>query len=211
MRTDDLIRVIVADSSPSGGGLRRAMTVALMLGGSAAAALLVATIGLRDDLLAALTTWRFDLKLLLLAAVMLSAFSDCLRLSDPTETRVWTWTTGAPLLLLGAAVVAELVTTPQHTLGARLVGTNAALCLAAIPLLASAPFVTLMWALRRGAPTSPGAAGAAAGRLAAALGALLYGMHCFDDSPLFVATWYSIAIGTIMVAGLLVGRRLLRW
>jgi hypothetical protein len=50
-----------------------------------------------------------------------------------------------------------------------------------------------------------------AGLIAGGLAAALYATHCTDDSPLFVATWYSIAIGAVAVLGALLGRRLLRW
>jgi hypothetical protein len=58
---------------------------------------------------------------------------------------------------------------------------------------------------------SPAVAGAAAGLLAGALGAAVYATHCMDDSPLFVAIWYTPAIGLMTLVGLLVGRTMLRW
>jgi hypothetical protein len=36
-------------------------------------------------------------------------------------------------------------------------------------------------------------------------------LHCFDDSPLFVATWYVLAAILVVLLGMLLGRRLLRW
>jgi hypothetical protein len=54
-------------------------------------------------------------------------------------------------------------------------------------------------------------AGAMAGALAGSLGAVLYAAHCVDDSPLFVATWYGIAIALVTAVGALLGHRLLRW
>jgi hypothetical protein len=65
--------------------------------------------------------------------------------------------------------------------------------------------------MRSGAPRSPTLAGAAIGFASAMLAASLYALHCFDDSPLFVATWYSLASVPIVALGALLGRRLLRW
>ena len=65
--------------------------------------------------------------------------------------------------------------------------------------------------LRSGAPASPALAGAAAGLLAATAGATLYAFHCFDDSPLFVVTWYVLAALPVIALGAILGRRLLRW
>jgi hypothetical protein len=65
--------------------------------------------------------------------------------------------------------------------------------------------------MRQGAPERPARAGALAGLAAAALAATLYASNCTDDSPLFVALWYSLAALIVMAAGALVGGRLLRW
>ena len=74
-----------------------------------------------------------------------------------------------------------------------------------------APLAGLVWALRRGAPENPTMAGAAAAFAAGGIAAAIYAWHCPDDSPLFVATWYTIAIAVVTGAGALAGRRLLRW
>jgi hypothetical protein len=43
------------------------------------------------------------------------------------------------------------------------------------------------------------------------LAATLYASHCTDDSPLFVATWYSIATAAVAAIGALAGSRVLRF
>jgi hypothetical protein len=96
-------------------------------------------------------------------------------------------------------------------MGQRLVGTNAIFCLKSIPFLAAAPLVAVLLALRQGAPEQPALAGAAAGLFAGAIGAACYATHCPDDSPLFVAAWYTLAIGLVAAIGAIAGRRLLRW
>jgi hypothetical protein len=53
--------------------------------------------------------------------------------------------------------------------------------------------------------------GAVGGLLAGALGATVFAMHCTNDSPLFVAIWYVLAIGLMSLFGLVVGRQALRW
>src|SRR6185503_372260 len=95
--------------------------------------------------------------------------------------------------------------------GTRLVGSNSMICLTAIPLLALAPLAAVLAALRSGAPSSPALAGAAGGLLAAMAAATLYAFHCFDDSPLFVVTWYTLATVPVMIVGAVAGRRVLRW
>jgi hypothetical protein len=36
-------------------------------------------------------------------------------------------------------------------------------------------------------------------------------LHCPDDSPFFVAVWYSSAIAVVVAAGYFTGLRLLKW
>ena len=85
------------------------------------------------------------------------------------------------------------------------------MCVANILLLSVIPFVAALVALREGAPASPAFAGMAAGLLAGALAAAAYVMHCTEDSPLFVAVWYMLAISLVTLVGLFLGRHLLRW
>ena len=57
----------------------------------------------------------------------------------------------------------------------------------------------------------PGLSGALAGLLAGGVGAARYAIHCTEDSPLFYATWYGIAILLATGIGAVAGRRVLRW
>jgi hypothetical protein len=50
-----------------------------------------------------------------------------------------------------------------------------------------------------------------AGLLAGGLAAALYAAHCPDDSPLFVAVWYTLALGIVVGVGAVAGRAVLRW
>jgi len=67
-----------------------------------------------------------------------------------------------------------------------------------------------MAALRQGAPSNPGWTGATAGLAASGIAATFYAANCNDDSPLFVATWYPIAILAVSAAGCLIARRALK-
>jgi hypothetical protein len=78
--------------------------------------------------------------------------------------------------------------------------------LLALPLVAGA-----LIGLRHGAPARPGIAGAIAGLLSAGLAATLYASHCTDDSPLFVAAWYTMATALVTAVGALAGAKLLRY
>ena len=80
-----------------------------------------------------------------------------------------------------------------------------------IPTLGAIPLTLFVRALRGGAPASPGLCGALAGLAASGIAATFYATNCFDDSPLFVITWYPLATGILVLSGYLAGLRYLRW
>src|SRR6185437_9745620 len=135
----------------------------------------------------------FDLKLamsLLLAGVSAMLLVETAR---PVPARHLRWTLLLPLLLLAGSVVFELLTTPSHAWATRLTGHNAFHCLSRVTPL-SVPLLTcLLIALRGGASLRPALTGMIAGLSSAAIAASLYALTCRDDSPLFVAVWYSMA------------------
>jgi hypothetical protein len=113
--------------------------------------------------------------------------------------------------LLGLGVVAELWSLDQAGWSMAASGKNSFLCLTVIPALGIIPLGLIIAALRQGAPTRPGIAGLCAGILAGGIAATLYAANCTDDSPLFVATWYPIAIGALALLGAALGHRFARW
>ena len=214
MRTDELINTLVADHAvqprpkPVGLGLAMAIIGGLAISG----ALFALTLGMRPDILSALGTWQFYLKLSVNLVLMIATAWVALRLSSPTTISLSAMRALlVPALLLLAAVIYELVTVPASAWLSRAMGVNGVMCLASIIFLSVLPLTATIYALRRGAPTSPAAMGAVGGLLAGALGATIFAMHCTNDSPLFVAIWYALAIGLMAMAGLLFGRYVLRW
>lgn len=212
MRTDDLVHALVADRAASQSSIGRQFALAIAIGFAISAVLFWVTLGPRPDIAVAALTVRFDLKIveaLLLAATAVALAS---RLARPgAGTGLQTVVMAAAPVLLAIAVVAEMFVVPASQWQAKLVGDNSLICLTAIPLLSLPLLAAMLLALRHGAPTSRGAAGAAAGLIAGGLAAALYATQCIDDSPLFVATWYTIAIGAVTVLGAALGRRLLLW
>ncbi len=116
-----------------------------------------------------------------------------------------------PAVILTLAVAAELLLLPSDQWMVRLIGTNSLWCLGLIPAIGLAPLAILIGVMRTGAPTHPTLAGAMAGLLAGGIAATFYAAHCFDDSPLFVAIWYTLAVAVLAALGAGAGRFLLRW
>ena len=211
MKTDELIRLLSQDA-PVRMRLARMLTLALAAGIAVSAVLLLATVGLRDDLASAIGTVRVAFKIGMTLVLAIAAFGLVSRIGKPgVPLRPWALALLLPLALMVVAVGVELLVVPQDAWAARLIGRNAAFCLFFIPVLSLAPLAGFLAALRNGAPENPGLAGATAGLAAGAIGAALYAWHCPDDSPLFGAAWYTLAVTFVIAVGYATGRRLLRW
>jgi hypothetical protein len=210
MRTDELIHALAQDAASAETPPRRALLAALAFAAVLAAGVGALLLQPRDDIAQAAHQVRFLAKFVMTGAFGAAAASVVLRLARPggsASLRVL----AAPVAFVLLAVTLELLVTPAPEWKARMIGTNWYVCLSFVPLIAAAPLMVLVATLRQLAPTRPMLAGAAAGLTAGALGAFVYAAHCPDDSPLFGAVWYTLAILIVTGAGALAGSRLLRW
>jgi hypothetical protein len=209
MKTDELIEALAAEP------LERRSVPRIFAGALAVGLCVVLSLWLAlgpRDLVVSMRSIRFDVKLLSTFSLAIAAGGLTLRLARPGAP-VGFWLEGLLLApcLVALAVFAELAVSAPGSWWARLVGTNALGCLTFIPLLSAAPLLALLLAMRQAAPTEPGLAGAVCGLSASGVGGFFYAMHCPDDSPLFLATWYTIAtIGMTLIGGV-AGSRVLRW
>jgi hypothetical protein len=212
VKTRELINALAADQYTTSLGPRSAIAVATAAAALVAAVILVMLIGVRPDLAAALWSLRFIMKVAVVLVLAAAAIGTTVRLSRPDGSPgYWKWGLAAALILLMVAVAGELIAIPAWRWEAKLLGVNWLACLALIPALSIPLLVGLFIALRRAAPSDAGYAGAAAGVAAGGIAAAIYAAHCPDDSPLFVAAWYTLAIGIVSLCGFLAGRRWLAW
>ena len=212
MDTDRLIQTLVADNDtrarPVGIVLAKALLVALPV----SAAMLLATLGVRPDFMTAMHDPFFDLKFVVTLALALPAIAISLHLSRPEASlRGWAWLLLLPVAILALGISGEMMLPQRLPMMTRLIGSNSRVCLTAIPVFSLPLLAAALFGLRHGAPARPAVAGALAGLLSAGLAATLYAAHCNDDSPLFVATWYTIATAMVAAIGALAGSRLLRF
>jgi len=212
MRTEDLIKALDADARNKAMPLGRAWWLAAGVAVVVAGVVFFMTIGPRPDIMPAMHTMRFMSKFVFTLVLTASAFALIRALSTPgaASRRAKLWMAAAPVLVV-IAVILELVVVPEAEWGRRLVGSNMMICMSFIPLIGIGPLAIFLGILRYGAPTRPVLAGAVAGLLAGGLAATFYAAHCFDDSPLFVATWYTIAIAFLTALGALGGWFFVRW
>ncbi len=210
MKTDELITLMTQDA-PVRLRYGRAIGTALAVGVVFSAVLLIATVCLRHNMATVFETARVCFKIGVTLVLAVLAARLAMRIGRPgVAIRLPALLLALPVMMVVAAVVMELSVLPQGTWAASMVGENALFCLLFVPILSLAPLAGLFWALRRGAPEKPAMAGAAAGSAAGTIAAAIYAWHCPDDSPLFLATWYTIGIAIVTGAGALLGRRWLR-
>jgi len=213
MKTSDLIRVLTAGAAP----VKRASAGRLLVFGAAAGvlaalALLALWLGLQPLAPAMHERW-FWMKAGYGAALAVAGGLLLLRLARPGARLGWAAVAiggVAAAVMCGMSVMDMARASPAHRLDLWL-GSSWDLCPLRITALSAPVFVGLLLALRRLAPTRLVLTGAAAGLTAGALAACVYGLYCEETAAPFVATWYTLGIGTCALLGALVGRRALRW
>lgn len=213
MKTDELIDMLGTNLEPvKRGELRNTLVVALTVGAVAAICLMLGIFGVptdafgRDYLALKAVALAFTLGL---AGAGASFLVSCARPGDAGRK---------PLVVIGllffavlSAGLLALALTHPAAWGGMVFGAQWAACLICIPLFAIAPFASLVWALRRGAPTNLVRTGAVMGLVAGALGAAVFAFHHPTGSIPFILIWYGGPIVACALVGAILGPRLLRW
>lgn len=210
MDTNELIRSLAADNGWRARPVGIVLAIALALALPFTVMLFMMRLGMRADVMTAAGKPFFILKFIVTLTLVLAAVALAARLVRPgAEVRKTVWLLAVPVLLLAGGIAVDMVvmTTPWTR---RLVGTNSLVCLMAIPALSLPLLIAALIGLRHGAPTRPMLTGAVAGLLAGGIAATFYASHCIDDSPLFVAIWYSLALVVVALVGAVAGRWVLR-
>lgn len=190
----------------------RRLAFALAASVPVSAALMVAWLGIRPDLAEAAGESMFWGKVAFVALLSGGGSMAAARLSRPGASL-------APLPgLLAVPVLAmwllAAVTLAGAAPGERLelfLGVSWDECAFNIAALSLPVFVAVLWAMKGLAPTRLRLAGAGAGLLAGAVGALVYTLHCPESEAPFLGTWYVLGMLIPVAAGAALGPRLLRW
>ena len=117
----------------------------------------------------------------------------------------------ALLLILGLEIWRVSQSSFLTSFLAAWIGEDALVCITAIPLMAAPIAFPLFLQARQGAPMYPGRAGMSLGLVAAAISATIYTLHCPNDSPLYVISWFGLAMGISALLGYMAGRKWLSW
>ena len=212
MDTKQLIRTLAADNSHRPRPVGYVLMLTLLAAAPVSLLIFFAELGVRPDIMIAMRNPFFDLKFAVTLALAISSIAVALHLSRPEASlRGFGWFLLIPAGILAACIGGEMMMPQRVPMVTRLIGSNSKICMTVIPTLSLPLLVAALIGLRHGAPARPALSGAIAGLLSAGFAATLYASHCTDDSPLFVATWYTLATALVAAVGALIGSRMLRY
>jgi hypothetical protein len=215
MKTDDLVVLLASGDVPVAGAAaqaRRRFTVAVGGGFAASVLLMLVVLGLNPRLDAYLLLPMHWVKVafaLLLAAGALLALAHLAR--PGARPGAAPWLIGAPVLAVAALAIVTVINAAPAERAGLLFGNTWAVCPLSIAMLALPTLVLVAWAMRAMAPTRLRLAGAAAGLLAGASGAVAYTLHCPELAAPFIAVWYVLGALVPSALGAWLGPRVLRW
>jgi hypothetical protein len=213
MKTDELVALLSTDPEPVDRGLvRRTLYVALAAGLIVSLSLALVGLGIRSDLTMAGALIFLVVKLCFAVGIVSLALVYLTRLARPGgERKAPYFLVAMPFLVILVLAAISLVLAPSSHWDKMIVGDQWLECLLSIPIIAIVPFATIIWAVRRAAPTNLVRTGTFVGLVAGGVSAIAYALHCTDDSLPFVAVWYGGTIVLCTLAGAALGPRLLRW
>jgi hypothetical protein len=213
MKTDELVAMLAtgAGAVRPHAALRR-HALALGVGVPVSALMLVLLLGVRHDLADAVLRPMYWVKLAYVAALAAASVAVALRVSRPGvrvgRAAVALW---VPLIAMWLLAAGVLFTAAPGERAALFMGRTWSTCPWLIALFSLPIFAGALWAMKGLAPPRPRVAGAAAGFMAGAVGALVYSIHCPELTAPFLGFWYFIGMLIPAGAGALAGPRLLRW
>lgn len=213
MRTEDLVAMLATGAGAVAQHESRRRYAAALAGGALGATLLMlALLGPRPDLAAALRLPMFWVKFGFVACLAAAGLAAALRMSTPGRRLGWVAAAAAApvaAIWLLAAVVLARADAAQRVVA--FFGDTWNSCPFLIALLSAPVFAGAIWAMRGLAPTRLRPAGAAAGLLAGGVGAMVYSVHCPEMAAPFIGFWYLLGVLIPTALGALLGPRLLRW
>lgn len=211
MKTENLINALAADTQierPVIAGLAGGLVLAIAL----AVLGIWGVLGFRNDLVLSVVTPVSAMRFALTATLGLIGVRLALLLARPETrglARLWPIATVVAVAL--ALLMWAYLATPAEGRQMAVIGKTMVTCLVTIPLLSILPVTAILAALRNGATTAPALAGFVAGVGGSGFAAMVYAMHCTEDSPLFYVTWYGLAITGVTLVSTLIGAKVLRW
>ena len=212
MKTANLIEALAADTSGARATLAGNATIALSASALLTTVVFFSQMGLRPEIGSSEVLAAIGVKLAVTVSMAVVGVILTMRLARPEALG----NNAFLLLMLPVAVLLAVIAAGFWQSGVadwqqRMIGKNGPYCLIAIPILGILPLGAVVLTLAKGAVTQHASAGIAAGVAASGIAASIYALYCPDDSPLFIALWYSGSTLILVTAGYAVCRRVLRW
>jgi hypothetical protein len=213
MKTDDLIDLLAADVLPVRRHVAaRRLALGLLVAVPLSVALMRTVLGLNPALGHYLGLPMFWVKFGAPLLMALAALPLVARLGRPGAATRGAWAAwGAPVVALWALGLVVLAQAPAQEAPMLMLSRTWRVCAENIAMLSVPVFVAAIWTLKGLAPVRPALAGAGAGALGGACGAAVYALHCPELAAPFIAIWYVLGMALAVMAGALLGPRLLRW
>ena len=213
MKTDDLIAMLATGAGPAEPHAAARRYAAAIGGGALAAGLMLASLlGVRPDLAATAQLPMFWVKLVFVASLAAASLFTALRLSRPgMRLKRAPGALAAPVLAMWVLAAVALAGAEPGERARMFFGDTWTTCPLLVAMLSVPVFAGVLWAMRGLAPTRLALAGAAAGLLSGAVGALVYCLHCPELAAPFLGFWYLLGMLIPTAAGALLGPRILRW
>lgn len=213
MRTDELVELLATGAEPvdtRAAGRRFALAVGW--GAFGAVLLMAVFLGVRPDLLTATALPMFWVKIGFVLVLAVFALPVNLRLGRPgARLGRLPWGLAAPVLVVWILAIVALLGAQPDERDALIFGQTWRSCPLLVAGLSLPSFVGALWAMKGMAPTRPRLAGAAAGVLAAGIGASAYALHCPELTAPFLAIWYVAGLLIPVAVGALIGPWVLKW
>ncbi len=213
MRTDDLIDLLTTDTLPvdrhvAAKKLASGLSIAIPVSLAMMAVVLHPNPALAEYLKQPMFWVKFATPLLM----ALFAMQLVMRSGKPGQRTGSFWSVlGVCILFLWALGLFVLVGAPAEDARSLMLSRTWRVCAENIAVLSLPVFLAAIWVLRGMAPTRLRLAGAGAGALGGSCGAAVYAIHCPELAAPFIAIWYVLGMVLPVVAGAVLGPRLLRW
>ncbi len=213
MNTKRLIEFL-ADSSSAVDPheVRNRLVYAMSCGLLGCTVLLIAILGIRPDIHAAILTDVFWAKLGFSFSMMMGGLIVASRLSQPGQAVRGAWFgIVVPLVCIASASIISLYHSPSGTAWSLVSDRLWRSCPLDIAALSLPGLGALLHAMKRLAPTHLTLAGAVAGLIAGATAAFIYCLHCPEIEMSFWAARYVLGMTISATVGGLLGPMLLKW
>lgn len=131
------------------------------------------------------------------------------RPSVGTDHNRWTWVAAMTALLPAAGLIASISNSNallsqdsiSHGLDCFAIGTSASFVV----------FATLVWWLKKGAPTALDRAGLVTGIASGSFGIFAFGLHCPENDLVHIGVWHSAVVLMVGAIGRIFVPSLVRW